>query len=102
MQIDKPTEEADYDHLRWYLMHEGIVVWADEEDWYLEVRTVCRHLRPDNACGIYETRPQICRDYGLPGQDPCEYFTDDLSYDLFFADDEAFDKWVKKEKKSKN
>jgi len=101
MQIDKPAEEADYDHIRWYLMHEGIVVWADDEDWYLEVRTVCRHLRADNACDIYETRPQICRDYGLPGQDPCEYFTEHLAYDLFFQDDEAFDKWVKKEKKSK-
>jgi len=23
----------------------------------------CRHLQDDNRCGIYETRPQFCRDY---------------------------------------
>jgi Fe-S-cluster containining protein len=23
----------------------------------------CRHLGDDNLCGIYEDRPQICRDY---------------------------------------
>jgi len=23
----------------------------------------CPHLRGDNLCGIYENRPQICRDY---------------------------------------
>ena len=23
----------------------------------------CPHLQPDNRCGIYQTRPQICRDY---------------------------------------
>jgi len=23
----------------------------------------CPHLQPDNRCGIYDRRPQICRDY---------------------------------------
>ena len=23
----------------------------------------CPHLTPDNLCGLYETRPKICRDY---------------------------------------
>ena len=75
-------------------MHEGVVVWAQDDEWYLEVRTTCRHLRHDNTCGVYETRPQICRDYGLPGEDPCEYFTQDLEYDLFFANDEEFVNWL--------
>ena len=105
LEIDEPTTQTDYDHIRWYLMHEGVVVWVQDEDWYLEVRTTCRHLRHDNTCGIYETRPQICRDYGLPGDDPCEYFTQELEYDLFFANDDDFVSWLgqksKRRKKKK-
>jgi len=98
LQIDKPSTEQDYDHIRWYLMHEGIAVWVDDGDWYLEVRTTCRHLLPDRRCGIYQTRPQICRDYGLPGKDPCEYFTKELSYDLYFEDDAQFMKWLEEKR----
>lgn len=31
----------------------------------------CRHLGKDGNCQIYETRPQMCRDF--PGPDPCKY-----------------------------
>ena len=101
LQIDKPKTKTDHDHIRWYLMHEGVVVWVDGGDWYLEIRTACRHLRPDNSCGIYETRPQICREYGLPGSDPCEYFSEDLEYDLFFADDAAYERWLEERRAEK-
>jgi Fe-S-cluster containining protein len=40
----------------------------------------CEHLQPDNRCGVYETRPQICRDYTT---DDCEYDSD-ACYDQFF------------------
>lgn len=40
----------------------------------------CKHLQDDHRCGIYETRPQICRDYTT---DNCEY-EDDALYDMFF------------------
>jgi len=99
LQIDEPLDDEGYDHVRWYLMHEGTVVWVQDDEWYLEVRTQCRHLQPDNSCGIYETRPQICRDYGLPGGETCEYFTKDLEYDLEFRNDSEFQAWVEKKKK---
>ena len=41
------------------------------------MHTPCKHLQPDNLCGIYDTRPQICRDYTT---DNCEY-DDDWVYD---------------------
>ena len=102
LQLDKPSTKQDHDHIRWYLMHEGIAVWVQDGDWYLEVRTTCRHLQPDNRCGIYETRPQICRDYGLPGDDPCEFFTADLEYDLLFEDDAQYVTWLEEKKRKKN
>jgi hypothetical protein len=61
-------------------LHDRASVFVDDEVWYLLVHTTCRHLRDDNLCGIYETRPQICRDYTT---DACEY-EDDWVYDKYF------------------
>ena len=54
-------------------------IHGEDEDWYLLVHTQCEHLRDDNLCGIYETRPQICRDYTTKD---CEY-DDDWTYDFY-------------------
>jgi Fe-S-cluster containining protein len=107
LEIDAPTVPRDHDNIRWYLLHEHVVVWVQDGDWYLEIRTPCRHLQSDNSCGVYHTRPQICRDYGWPDADnpdePCEYFTGDDGYDLFFDTAAAFDAWsrVELEKRAK-
>jgi Fe-S-cluster containining protein len=99
LQIDAPTTPRDHDQIRWFLVHEAVVVWVQDGDWYLEIQNRCRHLQPDNRCGIYETRPQICRDYGLPdGEDgPCEFFTQDGVHDLYFDSAEAFDAWSREQ-----
>ena len=73
-------------------MHGSTVAYVLEGDWYLEVRTPCKHLLPDNRCAIYESRPQLCRDYGLP-DDPCEFFTDESEYELMFDTVEKFEAW---------
>lgn len=44
------------------------------------VHTTCKHLLDDYRCGIYETRPQICREYST---DNCEY-EDDWTYERYF------------------
>jgi Fe-S-cluster containining protein len=99
LQIDTPTTPTDHDQIRWFMLHHGVVVWMQDGEWYLEVHNPCKHLQPDNRCGIYDTRPQICRDYGLPDGDeaPCEFFNDDATYDLYFASAEAFDVWSREE-----
>jgi Fe-S-cluster containining protein len=70
---------ADLEYIRWYLLHERASVFKEDDDWYLLVHTVCEHLQPDNRCGIYHTRPQICRDYTT---DNCEY-DDNWTYDFY-------------------
>jgi Fe-S-cluster containining protein len=99
LQIDAPRTPREHDQVRWFLLHRDVVVWVQDGDWYLEVRNTCRHLQPDRRCGIYETRPQVCRDYGLPDSDegPCEFFTQDGTYDHYFADAEAFSAWSRRE-----
>jgi Fe-S-cluster containining protein len=80
LPIDTPTEKKDFDYLRWFLLHGQASVFTEEGTWYLIVHTPCKHLQPDNRCGIYETRPEICREYTT---DACEY-DDDWVYEQYF------------------
>lgn len=80
LPIETPTELQDFEFIRWYLLHDRATVFTDNDDWYLLVHTTCKHLQPDNRCGIYHTRPQICRDYQTTN---CEY-EDDWVYDRYF------------------
>ncbi len=80
LPIDRPKSLHDFDYLRWYLLHGEATIFTEDETWYLLVHTVCKHLQPDNRCGIYETRPRICREYTT---DECEY-ENDYTYDRYF------------------
>jgi Fe-S-cluster containining protein len=80
LPIDTPTERKDYDTIRWFLLHDQASVFVDDGTWYLLVHTKCRHLRDDHLCGIYETRPEICREYTT---DACEY-DDSWTYEQYF------------------
>jgi Fe-S-cluster containining protein len=84
LPIDVPDEPTDLDHIRWYLLHERASVFTEENEWYLLVHTTCKHLQADNLCGIYHTRPQICRDYSTNN---CEY-EDFWTYDRYFESPE--------------
>jgi Fe-S-cluster containining protein len=90
LPIDTPTETQDFDYIRWYLLHDRASVFIDDDTWYLLVHTTCRHLQSDNRCGIYFTRPQICRDYHT---DACEY-EDDWTYDHYFETPEQVEEYV--------
>jgi uncharacterized protein len=90
LAIDTPEEQRDFDFIRWYLLHDRATVFVDDDSWYLLVHTTCKHLRSDNRCGIYETRPQICRDYTT---DACE-FDDDGVYDKYFETAEQVVEYV--------
>ena len=70
LPIDEPTNRKDFEYMRWFLLHDKATVFTEDETWYLLVHTECKHLGTDNMCGIYDTRPQICREYTT---DDCEY-----------------------------
>jgi Fe-S-cluster containining protein len=80
LPIETPTTWKDFDYIRWYMFHGRVAVFVEDGTWYLMVYADCQHLLPDNRCGVYETRPQICRDYTT---DECEY-DNDACYDQFF------------------
>ncbi len=84
LPIETPTTRKDFEFMRWFLMHDQAAVFTEKETWYLLVHTRCKHLRQDNRCGIYQTRPQVCRDYSTKN---CEY-EDDWVYDRYFETSE--------------
>ena len=90
LPIDTPDSERDFDFMRWFLLHERASVFVEDESWYLLVHTECKHLQPDNRCGIYETRPEICREYTT---DNCEY-DEDSTYEKYFETPEQVAEYI--------
>lgn len=102
LELDEPEDRDDFEALKWYLIHDKSWIWVDGDEWYLQVDSPCRHLGPNNECTIYEKRPQICRDYGMPEnlEDPdeplCDYFAQDSSHDLEFRDIDSLEAYAAK------
>lgn len=90
LPIDTPKTARDWDFLRWYMIHAGIALFTEGKKWYLQVYGDCRHRLPDNRCGVYATRPQICRDYTT---DECE-FDDSWTYERFFETAEQLQEYL--------
>ena len=74
--VDAPMGHVDWDEIRWWLCHEGVMVTKDEDGWMLHVQTRCKNLLPNNLCAIYEDRPTTCEVYEA---DNCEH-TGDVPY----------------------
>jgi Fe-S-cluster containining protein len=91
LPIDVPEKISDFDDIRWYLLHDGVGVFVEDDQWYLQINVTCRHLQPDFRCGIYETRPQICRDYST---DNCDYHSGDYGYQHHFLSAEHLDHFI--------
>ena len=92
--IDTPRSKQEFDHLLWQISHRGVQVYKDKTGWYLLINTTCMHLKPNGQCGVYEARPQICREYS---NDFCEFDAPaEEGFDLYFADYEALLVYCKK------
>lgn len=91
LPIEKPETRADFDDIRWYLLHEHVSVFVEDGDWYIAFNTPCRHLQPDNRCGIYETRPRVCRAYST---DNCDYHSGDYGWEEHFGAPEHLDEYL--------
>lgn len=90
LPIEEPTCIEDFEFIRWYILHDGATVFTEDDTWYLLVHSVCKELQPDNRCGIYQTRPKICRDYSTKG---CEY-EDNWTYDRYFETPEQVAEYI--------
>jgi len=75
VDIDGPNTLRGATTMLWYIYHEQVSVYTDGVDWMVQFDTRCRHLQEDNRCRIYETRPQICREFD---ETECEVNADDV------------------------
>jgi Fe-S-cluster containining protein len=92
LPIDNPTCARDYDNIRWYLVHENVTVFVEKRQWYIGVANRCKHLQPDNRCGIYETRPKICREYSA---DNCDYHGGEYDFEMLFTSGEQLERYAR-------
>lgn len=94
IHIDEPEDKEDWDSIRWYVLHENVIVFLDNEgDWLVEFATPCEKLNADGSCSIYKDRPQVCRDYD---PDNCENHGEGESYTVIFRNLEDVDEYLKK------
>lgn len=82
--IDAPRSMEDFDLLLWQISHANTQIYKDEDGWFLLMNSTCLHLQPGGLCGIYENRPQICREHSNDGcefEGPCG----EEDFELFFS-----------------
>ena len=74
MEIDCPEDLDDFENIKWYVAHEKVRVYVEEDGtWNVEFQTPCKYLRDDNKCSIHEAfvsdapvdRPKICKEFGV-------------------------------------
>ena len=82
LPLDRPSSARDYDDIRWYLMHEGVTVFVEDGDWFVQYPARCKNVGADNLCLIYDTRPGIC---GAYEPDACDYTGGEYGYDHLFT-----------------
>jgi Fe-S-cluster containining protein len=92
LQIDTPVSKMDFENVRWYLCHNGSSVYVDKGKWYLHIDSVCRHVLEDGRCGIYDKRPQICREHNPRD---CE-FESEYRASLNFTTIDELDEYIAK------
>lgn len=82
IEIDGPATVKQATQLLWYVYHEGVSLYVNDEEWMVQFDTTCVHLQPDYRCGIYDTRPHICREFS---EQDCEVNTGDDGKTFFTA-----------------
>jgi Fe-S-cluster containining protein len=91
LQIDTPRKKADFENIRWYLLHRSVSIVIDWDGaWILQFDTPCDWL-VDGKCTHYELRPEICREY-----DPkeCERYLPSQSYKFLLKTEADLQKYV--------
>ena len=82
----------DFDNIRWYLLHENVTIFVEKSQWYIGIANRCKQLQPDNRCGVYETRPKVCRGYST---DNCDYHGGEYEFEMLFTSAEQLERYAK-------
>lgn len=80
IEIDGPTTAKRATEILWYLYHDGVSIYVNDDAWMVQFETTCRFLTADRRCGIYATRPHICREFS---EQECEVNTGDDGHTFY-------------------
>ena len=93
LPIETPEDKEDYDDIRWYLCHEGITIFVEDDEWYMNIDNKCKYLsEKDYTCQIYDKRPRICKKYTTKD---CDFIEGEYDYDLYFTSPEQMEEYIK-------
>jgi len=97
-EVDAPKSIYDFDTWLWMLHHQDVQFYKEGKSWNLKILNRCNNLQPDGRCGIYETRPIICREHE---NDFCEFDnTTEEDADVFFGSPADLEKYCRKKFKN--
>ncbi|MDH3257003.1 MAG: YkgJ family cysteine cluster protein [Nitrospinota bacterium] len=92
LEVDEPENRKDYEAMLWQIAHRGVSFYIYRKAWYMMVDSVCEFLTPENKCGIYETRPYICKEHSI---ETCEYTEGDYGFTEHFKSYDELMAWIK-------
>jgi len=96
--LDTPRSKEDFRQLLWQVSHGNVKIYKDDDGWTLLIDGKCQHLKINGDCGIYEERPEICREHT---NDYCEYDSpSEEGFELYFENYFDLLKYCKKRFKS--
>lgn len=96
VEIDKPTDNDDYNNILWFLLHKNVRVYIGwDNKWYLEFITPCKKLNLRGLCKDYAARPKVCREYS---QKDCPKYSHDAAEKTYFKTADDFLAFLKKKK----
>ena len=100
--METPRSKEDFRQLLWQVSHQNVKLYKDDDGWTLLVDGKCQHLQINGDCGIYDERPDICREhtndyceFDAPSEDGFELYFENY-FDLLKYCKNRFKSWDKK------
>jgi uncharacterized protein len=91
--IDGPVSVGGVSTALWLVYHRNVSVYQSHEgDWFVLLAASCENLLPDGLCGVYESRPLICREYDVDG---CEGTSVEAPEKVRFDDGASLGTWLR-------
>jgi len=91
--IDGPVSVRGASTALWLVYHRNVSVYQSHDgDWFVLFPAECDNLLPNGFCGVYESRPFLCREYDVDG---CEGTSDDLPEKVRFDDGASLASWLR-------
>ena len=91
--IDGPVSVGGVSTALWLVYHRNVSVYQSHDGgWFVLFPADCENLLPNGLCGVYASRPTICRQYDVDG---CEGTSVEAPEKARFDDGPALVAWLK-------